>query len=177
MAPPPPSSSPSPPVSMRAVLVLLLRVLTAVFLLVSVIVLGTNTSTFEIGRLSVKFEFKDVYAYRYMLSVAVIGLAYAVTQLFFSIFQFATGKINPFNYQLDFYGDKIMSCFLATGSAAGFGVTKDLKATLLALLELTIDSTDPVDKFFSKGYASAVISMFNRFSAMMKPYHESLDIK
>ena len=47
---------------------------------------------------------------------------------------------------------------MATGSAAGFGVTKDLKDTFLALVAL--DSTDPVDKFFSKGYASASLLLF-----------------
>ncbi|XP_010534670.1 PREDICTED: CASP-like protein 4D2 [Tarenaya hassleriana] len=168
---PPPTGSPSP--SKTAVLVLLLRLLTAAFLVVSVIVLGTNSGTFEISGLAAKVRFKDVYAYRYMLSAGVIGLVYSVIQLFFSISQFATGKINPINFQLDFYGDKIMSYFLATGSAAGFGVTKDLKAALLAFV--TFDSTDPVDKFFGKAYASAsllllafvclaVLSVFSSFA-------------
>lgn len=53
---------------------------------------------------------------------------------------------------------QIISYLLATGSAAGFGVSKDLKETFLALIEF--DSTDPVDKFFSKGYASASLLLF-----------------
>jgi len=44
-----------------------------------------------------------------MLSAAVIGLVYAVIQLFFTISEFATGVKNPFNYQLDFYGDKVFN--------------------------------------------------------------------
>lgn len=53
---------------------------------------------------------------------------------------------------------QIISYLLATGSAAGFGVSKDLKDALLALVAL--DSTDPVDKFFSRGYASASMLLF-----------------
>ncbi|WZZ55600.1 hypothetical protein YC2023_055707 [Brassica napus] len=93
-----------------------------------------------------------------MLAAAVIGLGYAVVQLVFTISQFATGTIHPFNYLFSFYGDKIISYLLATGSAAGFGVSKDLKDTYLALIDF--DSTDPVDNFFSKGYASASLLLF-----------------
>ncbi|KAJ4903914.1 CASP-like protein 4D2 [Raphanus sativus] len=150
MAPPPPSP---PSVSLKVVN-LLLRVLTALFLVISVIVLTTNSVT--IG--SIKFHFNDVYAYRYMLAAAVIGLIYAAMQLFFTICQFSTGTTNSFNYQLDFYGDKVISYLVATGSAAGFGVTKDLKDAFIALVSL--DSTDPVDEFFSKGYASASLLLF-----------------
>ncbi|CAN8244583.1 unnamed protein product [Cochlearia groenlandica] len=145
---PPSSSSPS------HVVILLLRVLTAVFLVITVIVLSTNTVT--IG--SVKFHFNDVYAYRYMLGAAIVGLLYAAVQLFFTISQYASGTTYPFNYQLDFYGDKVISYLVATGSAAGFGVTKDLKDLFIAFVAL--DSTDPVDEFFSKGYASASLLLF-----------------
>ncbi|WZY90764.1 hypothetical protein YC2023_047499 [Brassica napus] len=93
-----------------------------------------------------------------MLAATVIGLGYAVVQLVFTISQFATGTIHPFNYLFSFYGDKIISYLLATGSAAGFGVSKDLKDTYLALIDF--DSTDPVDNFFSKGYASASLLLF-----------------
>ncbi|VVB02715.1 unnamed protein product [Arabis nemorensis] len=154
MAPPPPSP---PPISLKVV-ILLLRVLTAVFLVITVIILSTNSVTIESQGNSLKFHFKDVYAYRYMLSAAVIGLVYAVIQLFFTISQFATGIKNPLNYQVDFYGDKVISYLVATGSAAGFGVSKDLKDVFIALVAL--DSTDPVDKFFSRGYASASLLLF-----------------
>ncbi|CAL9236191.1 unnamed protein product [Arabidopsis halleri] len=160
MAPPPPSPPPPspPPVSLK-VLLLLLRVLTGAFLVIALIILSTNSVTIVSQGSALKFHFKDVYAYRYMLSAAVIGLLYAVIQLFFTISEFATGMKNPFNYQLDFYGDKLISNLVATGSAAGFGVTKDLKDTFLALVVL--DSTDPVDKFFSRGYASASLLLFS----------------
>ncbi|ESQ52633.1 hypothetical protein EUTSA_v10017310mg [Eutrema salsugineum] len=155
----PPSPSP-PPISFRVV-VLFLRVLTAVFLLITVIILSTNSITIQSQGNSLKFHFKDVYAYRYMFSAAIIGLVYAVIQLFFTISELATRIKNPFNYQLDFYGDKIMSYLVATGSAAGFGVSKDLKDAIIALVAL--DSTNPVDKFFSRGYASASMLLFAFF--------------
>ncbi|CAN8287177.1 unnamed protein product [Cochlearia groenlandica] len=165
MAPPPPPPPPPPPQSPQLpppdylkVLILSLRVLTAVFLVITVIVLTTNSVTIESGGNALKFHFNDVYAYRYMLSAAIIGLVYAMVQLFFTVSEFATGNKKPFNFQLDFYGDKIISYLLATGSAAGFGVSKDLKDAFIALVVL--DSTDPVDTFFSKGYASASMLLF-----------------
>nr|VDD15464.1 unnamed protein product [Brassica rapa] len=154
MAPPPPS----PPSVMLRTVLLLLRVLTAAFLVITVALVSTNTVTLDIQGTSIKMHFNDVYAYRYMLAAAVIGLIYAVIQLIFTICQFATGVTNSFNYQLDFYGDKLVSYLVATGSAAGFGVTKDLKDAFIALVAL--DSTDPVDEFFSKGYASASLLLF-----------------
>ncbi|ESQ52634.1 hypothetical protein EUTSA_v10017305mg [Eutrema salsugineum] len=154
MAPPPPS----PPSILLRTVQLLLRVLTAAFLVITVVLVSTNSVTLEIRGTSIKMHFQDVYAYRYMLSAAVIGLLYAVVQLFLTISQFATGIKHPLNYPFDFYGDKIISYLLATGSAAGFGVSKDLKDTFLALI--AFDSTDPVDKFFSKGYASASLLLF-----------------
>ncbi|KAF3577409.1 hypothetical protein DY000_02035639 [Brassica cretica] len=129
MAPPPPS----PPSVMFRTVFLLLRVLTAAFLVITVALVSTNTVTLDIQGTSIKMHFNDVYAYRYMLAAAVIGLGYAVVQL-------------------------IISYLLATGSAAGFGVSKDLKDTYLALIDF--DSTDPVDNFFSKGYASASLLLF-----------------
>uniref|UniRef100_A0A1J3E313 CASP-like protein n=1 Tax=Noccaea caerulescens TaxID=107243 RepID=A0A1J3E313_NOCCA len=161
MAPPPPSPPPPPPspppVSLK-VLLLLLRVLTGAFLVITVIILSTNSVTIESEGNALKIHFKDVYAYRYMFSAAVIGLLYAVIQLFFTISEFATAMKNPFNYQLDFYGDKIISYVAVTGSAAGFGVSKDLKDAFIALVAL--DSTEPVDNFFSRGYASASMLLF-----------------
>ncbi|XP_010509003.1 PREDICTED: CASP-like protein 4D1 [Camelina sativa] len=178
MAPPPPSP---PSVTLRTVL-LLFRVLTAAFLVITVVLISTNTVTLEISRTSIKLRFNDVYAFRYMLSAAVIGLLYALVQLFLQITQFATGTTHPLNYQFNFYGDKIISYLLATGSAAGFGVSKDLKDTYLAFI--VFDSTDPVDEFFSKGYAAAsllllafvslaVLSVFSSLALSKQPIQNS----
>ncbi|CAH2058717.1 unnamed protein product [Thlaspi arvense] len=52
----------------------------------------------------------------------------------------------------------VISYLVATGLAAGFRVTKDLKDAFIAFVES--NSTDPVDEFFSKGYASASLLLF-----------------
>ncbi|KAA3481814.1 CASP-like protein 4D1 [Gossypium australe] len=52
-------------------------------------------------------------------------------------------------FLVDFYGDKVISYVLASGSAAGFGATKDLKA----LADAT--NVDDLDDYFDKAYASA----------------------
>ncbi|KAH6806307.1 hypothetical protein C2S53_012467 [Perilla frutescens var. hirtella] len=118
MAPPPSTPAVSPLVS------LIIRVLTFVSLLISVIVIATNNS--YVG--DTKFKFDDFYAYRYMLATGVIGIAYTLLQTAFTIFFVSTGnRIGGDGLAfVDFYGDKALSYLLATGAAAGFGLTVDL---------------------------------------------------
>ncbi|XP_060970380.1 CASP-like protein 4D2 [Cannabis sativa] len=85
---------------------------------------------------------------RYMLSVIVSGLVYSLWRLGFSIYIFIANVKRYF--LIDFYGDKIISYFLATGTAAGLAVTKDLNAFFNQQLE-----DYEIDEFCSKGYASA----------------------
>ncbi|KAL0003077.1 hypothetical protein SO802_016858 [Lithocarpus litseifolius] len=88
----------------------------------------------------------------YMLATNVIGFAYTLLQIAFSIFHIIMGNhlINgDGGALLDFYGDKVISYLLATGAAAGFGVTVDLKATFDGF-GLVIDKS-----FYEKAYASA----------------------
>ncbi|KAF9674741.1 hypothetical protein SADUNF_Sadunf10G0158400 [Salix dunnii] len=144
MAPPPPSMAPR----MTA---LILRVLTFAFLLASLAILTTNTSTLEIGDDLLKIRFKDIYSYRYMLATIVFGIAYTVLQVAFTLHHIVKRNAQTSsdgNPVFDFYGDKVISYILATGAAAGFGATKDMKP----LLSLTVLGAD---KFFNKGYASA----------------------
>ncbi|KAH0925067.1 hypothetical protein HID58_017323, partial [Brassica napus] len=150
MAPPPPPPSP-PPVSLRVV-VLFLRVLTVVFLVITVIILSTNSVTIDSQGTALKYYFKDVYAYRYMFSAAIIGLVYAVVQLFFTISELATRIKNPINYQLDFYDNIIL-----IGNWFGGWIWSEQR---LERCTSSINSTDPVDKFFSRGYASASMLLF-----------------
>ncbi|KAL2541741.1 CASP-like protein 4D1 [Abeliophyllum distichum] len=120
MAPPPPTTV--PPLA-----VLVVRILTFICLLISVIIIVTNTVTISNGISEVKIKFNDFYAYRYMLSTAVLGIAYTLVQSAFTIFRVSTGNRigGDASAQIDFYGDKLISYVLATGAAAGFGLSVD----------------------------------------------------
>ncbi|CAK7325682.1 unnamed protein product [Dovyalis caffra] len=142
MAPPPASTA-------SRMIALFLRVLTFGFLIVSLVILTTNTATLEVGMAEVKVRFKDIYAYRYMLASVAFGLAYTLLQTAFTLRNMVTGNSltsGDGNLVFDFYGDKVISYVLATGAAAGFGATKDMKPLFAGA---------GVDKFFNKGYASA----------------------
>ncbi|KAA3481815.1 CASP-like protein 4D1 [Gossypium australe] len=56
-------------------------------------------------------------------------------------------------FPVDFYGDKVISYVLASGSADGFGATKDMKA----LADAT--NVDDLDDYY-KAYASASFLLF-----------------
>ncbi|KAK6145340.1 hypothetical protein DH2020_022160 [Rehmannia glutinosa] len=119
---PPPSTAVSP------VVALIVRVLTFICLIISVIVIATNTATSIVGVDQVNIKFNDFYAYRYMLATGVIGMAYTLVQTAFTIFFVTTGnRLGGDGLALiDFYGDKALSYMLATGAAAAFGLTVDL---------------------------------------------------
>ncbi|XP_027111003.1 CASP-like protein PIMP1 [Coffea arabica] len=161
---PPPSTAVSPIVS------LLVRILTFVCLLISVIILITNTYTERSDYGDVKTKFTDFHAYRYLLGAIVIGLAYTLFQTALTIFLVSTGNRigGDGMLQLDFYGDKVISYVLATGAAASFGMTQDFK-------RLVDRSDSGVDKFLSKADAAtslcllgflfaAISSIFSAFS-------------
>ncbi|OMO58962.1 hypothetical protein CCACVL1_25207 [Corchorus capsularis] len=145
---PPPSSTPKT----LHVITLVLKVAMFALLLASLIVLVTATATLPVDlftQLTVHFD--DVYAYRYVVASIIIGLVYALLQIAFSIYHFVKGNpliIGNGGFIVDFCGDKVMSYVLATGSAAGFGATKDLKALADAR---GLD----FDDYFDKAYASS----------------------
>ncbi|XP_011028144.1 PREDICTED: CASP-like protein 4D1 [Populus euphratica] len=143
------------------------RVLTLIFLLASLIVLATDTATFRnLASREVTLRFKNIYAYRYMLSANVIGLAYTLLQIPFAIHHVSLGKrvINHVSLlYFDFFGDKVILSLLATGVGAGFGATSDLKENLDQLDRFTARIGYPVlseirpkgDNFFNTGFVSA----------------------
>ncbi|KAI8030203.1 CASP-like protein 4D1 [Camellia lanceoleosa] len=141
---PPPSTVVSP------VVTLMLRVLTFIFLLISLIILATNNTILSTNIATIKIRFSDVYAYKYMLFTILIGLAYTLLQTLFTIYQMSTGNRlgGDCLCQFDFYADKLMSYILATGAAAGFGATIDLKSVLEG-------NGSGLDHFFNKGNAAA----------------------
>ncbi|KAE9604925.1 hypothetical protein Lal_00036682 [Lupinus albus] len=143
-------STPSSATVSKTVL-LVLRVLTFVFLLIAliIIVLDKETQDTIAGPFQVKFN--DVHAYRYMLSTIVIGFVYNLLQLGLSIFNVISGKrviSGDVGYLFDFFGDKIISYILVSGSACGFGVSDDLHSVSKA-------EDLPFNSFFSKANASA----------------------
>ncbi|XP_057981081.1 CASP-like protein 4D1 [Malania oleifera] len=177
MAPPPPSPQPQTP-SPAPIISLPLRILTFIFLLISLIILTTNTATLVLGLNELNLHFKDIYAFRYMVASIVIGIAYTLLQMAFTIYHLSMGHRlvgGDGFYQFDFYGDKAVSYLLATGTAAAFGASVDMKDALSG-------TGSSVDKFFEKANAaaslllfaflfSAVSSVFSAFALPKKIYY------
>ncbi|KAK2359872.1 CASP protein 4D1 [Trifolium repens] len=151
------TSKPSNSTVSRTIL-LLMRVLTFVFLLIALILIVLTKETIDPDDYDeTKIKFQDVHAYRYMISTIVIGFIYNLLQMALSIFNVASGNrvLNgDIGYKFDFYGDKIISYFLLSGSAAGFGVSEDLQRFSDEILEL------PLISFFGKANASASLLLF-----------------
>ncbi|XP_034699699.1 CASP-like protein 4D1 isoform X1 [Vitis riparia] len=93
-----------------AITSLVVRLLTLIFLLASLIVIATDSATMKIDFTEVKIRFKNVYSYRYMVSVAVIGLAYTFLQIPFAVHYACTGKrlgAHDGLLKFEFFGDKL----------------------------------------------------------------------
>ncbi|KDP38184.1 hypothetical protein JCGZ_04827 [Jatropha curcas] len=149
---------------------LILRVFAMLLLLTSVIILATDSATFKalLSSQEVTMRLKYIYSYRYMLSAAVIGIAYTFFQLPFAIYHISTGKRlikNVAAIYFDFFSDKVILCFLASGVGAGFGATYDLKENLDQLDDifkklgsnLLSEFRTQMDDFFTMGYVSATL--------------------
>ncbi|XP_058739380.1 CASP-like protein 4D1 [Vicia villosa] len=163
------ASAPSSSTVSRTV-VLVLRVLTFVFLLIALIVLVLTNETSETDDGETEIKFKDIHAYRYMISTIVIGFAYNLLQMALSIFTLVSGSrvLNGNGgYMFDFFGDKIMSYFLLSGSAAGFGASEDLHRFFKAA-EL------PLNSFFGKANASASLLLFGFITTAIASIFTSL---
>ncbi|KAL2512715.1 CASP-like protein 4D1 [Abeliophyllum distichum] len=163
--PPPPQEASAS--SLMAIIALILRIITWVSLIVSTIIIVTTNATFGGPYQTVEINFNDIYAYRYVLAVNVLGLVYTKLQLPSSIRLVISGKPlwkNPGFLMYDFLGDKVLLSLLASGVGAAFGATLDLKKNLddlddifqqeyndtaLALIRVKLD------EFFSKAYVSA----------------------
>ncbi|KAK7374827.1 hypothetical protein VNO80_08269 [Phaseolus coccineus] len=160
-------SSPSSSTVSRTAL-LLLRVLTFVFLLIALILIAVAKTNDETGD---KIKFSDFYTYRYTISTIIIGFVYNLLQMAFSIFTVVSGNrvlSGDGGYLFDFFGDKIISYLLISGSAAGFGLTVELRRGA------------PSNSFTDKAHASAsllligflftaIASTFTSFALPKKP--------
>ncbi|KAF3433725.1 hypothetical protein FNV43_RR24828 [Rhamnella rubrinervis] len=143
---------------------LVLRIVTLVLLLISLIVLTTNSKTIEVSLGAVRLRFQDVYAYKYVLATIIIGIIYILLQVGLSIFQVISSGDGYILF--DFYGDKFMSYMLATGSAAGFGVTLDMKQLyMLSMVVIGIPYTlfqigISIYHFVIKGHTDFLIDFY-----------------
>uniref|UniRef100_A0A7N0U4X2 CASP-like protein n=1 Tax=Kalanchoe fedtschenkoi TaxID=63787 RepID=A0A7N0U4X2_KALFE len=142
-----------------AVLPLVFRVIALLALAAAVALMVTNHQNSDEGRVS----FKDLYAYRYVVASGVVGFTYTLLQLPFAVFYVATGNRmiqNGLLPEFDFYGDKVMSWFLATAVGAGFAVTYELKKLLGGFLD-SIGASDEekskLDEFLNRGYISTCV--------------------
>ncbi|WCJ33689.1 CASP-like protein 4D1 [Euphorbia peplus] len=105
----------------------------------SVVVLVTNKFTSLDGS---KTNFKSFVAFRYVLSTAAIGCAYAFIQLPFAIYYAYKGKKlirNDCLSTFDFLGDKIVVLLMASGVGAGFAVSFELRKVVKQLAEFFAD--------------------------------------
>ncbi|KAF3614029.1 CASP-like protein 4D1 [Capsicum annuum] len=150
MAQPPPPPSPA---SIPPFVGLIVRILTFICLLISLILIATNThTTFDDYGDKTKIKFNDFYAYRYLIATVIIGMAYTLLQTAFSIFFVTTGnRLGGEGLCLfDFYGDKFISYLLVTGAAASFGMTQDLK---------NLQTGDELNKFLNTANAAASLCL------------------
>ncbi|KAL7147974.1 hypothetical protein ABFS83_06G147200 [Erythranthe nasuta] len=155
MAPPPSTAAGLPTTAAAArpstretpqspVIALVLRVLTFLALLISVILIGTDTIR--------GYKFNDFSAYSYMFASGIIGIIYTFTQIGFKISHLTSGYQSGVDggwLLIDFYGDKVLSYMLATGTATGFGLTVDLN-----------HSSGRYSGFLNKANASASLLFF-----------------
>ncbi|OWM62660.1 CASP-like protein 4D1 [Punica granatum] len=140
-----------------AISMLMLRVLATMFLAASMALMITNKYTDSNGT---KTTFKDIIAYRYVLATAASGIAYGLLQLPFAVYYAYTEKrllLKDYMPEFDFYGDKIISYFLASGVGAGFAVSFELKRYVdrffffRGLLQLAEEDKSKADKFLDRG--------------------------
>ncbi|KAH6790356.1 hypothetical protein C2S51_005362 [Perilla frutescens var. frutescens] len=63
------------------------------FLVLSISLLASNSTTIRFNDITATYHYNDVYAYRYALATAVIGLSYTFLHLLSSFEQMRTGKV------------------------------------------------------------------------------------
>ncbi|KAI3453218.1 hypothetical protein Pfo_009881 [Paulownia fortunei] len=155
--------------SLMPMIALIVRLITLASLIVSTSLLASNSTTVRsYYNVEVIVHFNDIYAYRYALATAVIGLAYTLLRLPFSIHQVRSGKSLVNHASLivfEFLGDKVVLSLLATGVGAAFGATLDLKTNMdeledaleeyLAITRFSL-LRSKLDDFFNRAYIPAI---------------------
>nr|GMD02014.1 CASP-like protein PIMP1 [Ipomoea batatas] len=155
------------------VAVLIVRILTLIFLLASLILITTNTVTLpDFGGVKIKLKFHNFTAYRYLAATLILGLAYTLLQTAFAISQACTGnRIGGERFsEFVFFGDKVVSYLLATGAAASLTITQELKKQnyMNKHKETVMNNTyfeDDMDKFANKASVAARLCLIGFFFA------------
>ncbi|XP_057777679.1 CASP-like protein 4D1 [Salvia miltiorrhiza] len=164
--PPPPPPPPPPPVPLLSMarIGLIMRIITLAFLILSVSLLASNSTTIRVGDSTTTLHFNDIYSYRYALATGVIGLSYTFLHLLSSIQQVRSGMLlanDPKILLYEFLGDKVILALVATGVGAAFGATVELKTKIDELedaFEVYLDTTafapivSKLDDFFNRAY-------------------------
>ncbi|XP_009345438.1 CASP-like protein 4D1 [Pyrus x bretschneideri] len=141
------SQTPAPALlSVRAsqFVILGLRVLTSIFLVVSLAILLSNVLS---GDRDHKVHFYDFVPYRYMAAAIVIGIAYSLFQTAVTVIRIR--RENHRSILLDFYGDKVISNVVATGAVAGFVMTAQVQKDWSELVGI-----DAYDKYIKRSHAA-----------------------
>ncbi|KAG8382652.1 hypothetical protein BUALT_Bualt05G0099600 [Buddleja alternifolia] len=143
------------------------RVITLASLIVSLAVLKTNDVTFDNGYV---LTYKDFRSYKYMFYVMIIGIIYTLLQIPFAIYYMKTKKhlINHYGFlKFEFYADKLVTLFLATGAGAAFGATLDMKKYVL-------DSESKVQDYLTMVYIPAAFLVVGCIGCGISSVHSSL---
>ncbi|KAK4579129.1 hypothetical protein RGQ29_028986 [Quercus rubra] len=130
--------------------ILLLRGISLLFLLLSLIIL-LNANTYE--KDGKKYRFDEIGSYSYMFGATIIGIGYTVLQIIvFVIFQIILKSDKYIVFE--FYGDKAISYLLLSGAAAGIGASRETKAILI-VKDNDVDTYNSFKNYLSKGFAAA----------------------
>ncbi|XP_051116480.1 CASP-like protein PIMP1 [Andrographis paniculata] len=166
MAPPP---APATTQVVSPVTSLVVRILTIICLFVSLVVLFTASGYASNRYYYVKVTFKNVNAFRYLCSALVIGLVYTLAQTGLAVYQIITGS----NFggdtliYFEFYGDKALSYLLATGGAAGLGMTQDVEG---------ITDRLGLDRFINKANASIALCLLGFAFSILSSIFSSFNL-
>ncbi|KAK6790338.1 hypothetical protein RDI58_014138 [Solanum bulbocastanum] len=152
---------------------LVIRLITFSFLLVSLIVIATNSfDAFDIYGFPIKVESTDIHVYRYMISADVIGMAYTLLLIVLIFFQAKSGSpIDSGLAYFEFYGDKIILFLLTTGAAAGLGLTVEYNR-----LKDNDETTQNMQNFINIANASASVLFLGSISSAISSVISSLNL-
>ncbi|KAK4353394.1 hypothetical protein RND71_028912 [Anisodus tanguticus] len=153
---------------------LVIRAITFIFLFVSLIVITTDSfDTYDTNEFPITFKSTDIYAYRYMISADAIGMAYTLLLVWLTISQVKSGSpIDSGLPYFEFYSDKVILFLLATGAAAGLGLTVEYNR----VVDIDIDQELKIQNFLNIANASASLLLLGSVSSFISSVISSLNL-